>query len=45
VLALSDGEALDDGVAAALATAAASVETAVAGAVDPSRVTALTRRA
>jgi 1-phosphofructokinase len=44
-LALSDGEALDDGVAAALATAAASVETAVAGAVDPSRVTALTRGA
>jgi 1-phosphofructokinase family hexose kinase len=40
-LALADGDALDDAVAAALATAAASVETAGAGEVDPARVAAL----
>jgi 1-phosphofructokinase family hexose kinase len=40
-LALADGERLEAAVAAALATAAASVETAGAGEVDPARVLAL----
>jgi len=41
VLALADGEPFEEAVAAALATAAASVETAGAGDVDPARVRAL----
>jgi 1-phosphofructokinase family hexose kinase len=44
-VALAAGESRDAAVDAALATAAASVETDVAGRVDPARVDALTRRA